>query len=358
MRWILLLWFVLNSALVLTVYGETADFIRGYVSAAVNDERAAVSVKAVEIQPDGEIILDVTPCLTKAENKRIQERLLKSKIISKINWKDSANCLTEIKVIDDKTIQNDPIGPEVLPEKELFHPLQADTHEARFSLSYFYYENNGQSANLGYITAGDTFPLLNWDYQEMGKFQLGLEGGVFALFNLDERSKDLVNADYILGIPFMYRKNSFSAKARIYHQSSHLGDEFIINNPDVERVNLSFEELELLGSYDFYDFRVIVGTARILHSEPNLEPWSVKGGLEFRSPDILGDFDFLASSIVSASEELSWNVSQSYKAGLALQKSGNRELQLMLQYYNGFSQNGQFFEEGIEYFGFGLFLDT
>lgn len=349
---------VLNLAFATISTAETADYIRGYVSAVVHDESKNATAKAVEVQPNGEITLDVTPCLSREENKRIQTRLIASKIISNVKWKDTPECATEIVVVDDKTPLDKSEGPEFLPEKELFLPLQADSHEARFSLSYLDYQTKDDSFNLGYITAGDTFPLLTWDYQENGQMQLGLEGGVFALFNLDESSKDLVNADYIIGLPLMYRMKEFSLRARIYHQSSHLGDEFLINNPEVERVNFSYEELELLGSYDWYDFRIIAGGGRIIHSEPDLDPWTVKGGLEYRSPDIMGDFDLLAAGLISSTEDLNWNISQSYKIGLALQKSGNREMQLMLQFYNGYSPNGQFFEERIEYIGLGVFFDT
>jgi hypothetical protein len=42
----------------------------------------------------------------------------------------------------------------------------------------------------------------------------------------------------------------FSARARLYHQSSHLGDEFLLSEEDITRQNLSFEALAFLLSQE------------------------------------------------------------------------------------------------------------
>ena len=59
-------------------------------------------------------------------------------------------------------------------------------------------------------------------------WQLSISGAVFAQFNLDASSMDLINADYIIGFPLSYRNGSWSARARLFHQSSHLGDDFLL----------------------------------------------------------------------------------------------------------------------------------
>ena len=49
-------------------------------------------------------------------------------------------------------------------------------------------------------------------------------GDLFAQFNIDSPSSDLINTDYTFGIPATYRYGDNSLRFRIYHQSSHLGD--------------------------------------------------------------------------------------------------------------------------------------
>jgi hypothetical protein len=52
-------------------------------------------------------------------------------------------------------------------------------------------------------------------------------------------STDLINTDYVVGIPLSWRSSLFSTRVRLYHQSTHLGDEFVPHNPGVNRVNYS-----------------------------------------------------------------------------------------------------------------------
>ncbi|MEK7826807.1 MAG: DUF1207 domain-containing protein [Thermodesulfobacteriota bacterium] len=79
-----------------------------------------------------------------------------------------------------------------------------------------------------------------------------MSGAVLAQFNLDSSSNDLINADYVIGFPLSYRNGPWSERARLFHQSSHLGDEFLLlpQRPElkVTRMNLNFETIELLGA--------------------------------------------------------------------------------------------------------------
>ena len=77
-------------------------------------------------------------------------------------------------------------------------------------------------------------------------FQISISGSVFAQFDLDVNSYDLLNADYIVGIPITMRTGAFSARLRLYHQSSHLGDEFLLReeDPTFVRENISYESAE------------------------------------------------------------------------------------------------------------------
>src|SRR5882672_9643176 len=58
-------------------------------------------------------------------------------------------------------------------------------------------------------------------------WQLGVFGSVDSIFNLDLPGDALGNTDYRIGLPLSWSRGAFSARARIFHQSSHLGDELI-----------------------------------------------------------------------------------------------------------------------------------
>ena len=143
---------------------------------------------------------------------------------------------------------DDRTGFVPLPQGGLFCPFVADPKSEHTFLSYLRGdfatiadpEANGDT-NIGAVGLGDNFGLFRIAAAAAGNgLQLDLVGGIFAQFNLDQPSFDLINADYLIGLPLSFRASGFSARLRLYHQSSHLGDEFLLSRMP-ERENLSFE---------------------------------------------------------------------------------------------------------------------
>ena len=208
------------------------------------------------------------------------------------------------------------------------------------------------------MSFGETFTL----YRERlgrGWWEVGVQAGVFAVFDLAADSKDLINADYVVGVTGGYRYGDFSALARLFHQSSHLGDEFLIDNRVRNRVNLSYESVDLRLSYELFDdaFRVYGGGGYLFDQEPSsLKPWSAQWGLEFRSPWPGPDSSWrpVAAVDMQNREENSWRVDISARAGIQFEGVlASRNLQILLEYFRGHSPNGQFYKDEIEYLGLG-----
>lgn len=135
-----------------------------------------------------------------------------------------------------------------------------------------------------------------------------------------------------------------------------MGDEFILGNPGLNRVNLSYEDVEGLVSYEWERWRFYGGGGYILNSEPNLERKHAQAGIEYVRPRVFGRFDFVAAVDIQASEELDWAYSRSYVAGLEFRSVTTRRVGLLLEHFRGHSPNGQFFREPLRYTGFGLYF--
>jgi hypothetical protein len=244
-----------------------------------------------------------------------------------------------------------------LPEAELFSPLIADPRQPRFSLSFQHYKTPTQTFNAASVALGEYFGFASGILGESGLSQFGIQASVFALFNLDADSKDLINADYWIGLPLSYRKGAWSYVLRLYHQSSHLGDEFILGNPGVNRVNLSYEGVEFLVAHEWDEVRVYGGGGYLLHTIPHdLDSKSAHVGAEYIYPHAAGEFDFIAATDVRFAEEVDWAGSYSYQAGLELRNHSRRRARLMLEHFNGHSPNGQFYQEKLRYNGIGLYF--
>ena len=246
----------------------------------------------------------------------------------------------------------------ILPKGKLFDPLIADPRWPHFSATYQYYIDDEELRNVGATSFGETLGLYRDDAPFGGQWQLGIQAAVFAIFDLDAHSYDLVNADYWVGIPISYRDEALSALLRVFHQSSHIGDEYLLRNR-VDRVNLSYEGVDVKLSYDLDQWvRVYAGGGYLFHRVPsNLDPWSTQFGFELKSPwtYLGGVVRPVAGADFKNVEENDWNTDVSLRVGIQLESARTigHKVQLMLQYFNGYSPNGQFYERSIEYIGIG-----
>ncbi len=251
-------------------------------------------------------------------------------------------------------------GSVPFPVGDLFLPLLADPKQPQFFTSYRYYdtpENGAHAAAVGY---GETFGFYRVAGQRPGDgLQFSVAGALFAQFNLDAPSADLINADYTIGIPVTWRNGTTSARLRIYHQSSHLGDEYLLRaRPD--RVNLSFESFEAILSEQRDAWRFYFGGEYLFHREPaDLKPGALHGGVEWRfTREVWGTGHWVGGIDVKGWEEHNWNPDVSVKTGLEFgaYEPGQRRFRLMLEGYRGFAPHGQFYSDYITYYGVGLYL--
>lgn len=250
-------------------------------------------------------------------------------------------------------------GIEVLPRGNLFDPLIADPRWAHFSASYQYFNNDEEVEHAGSVSFGETFGLLGGPAPFKGRWQLDFQAAVFGLFDLDSDSKDLINADYWVGLPVSYKSGNFAAMARVFHQSSHLGDEFLLRDR-VDRVNLSYEAVDLKLSYNLgYGLRVYGGLGYLLSVEPaDVDPFSTQVGVEYLAPFTLGSglIRPVAGVDVQNREESDFATDVSVRAGVQFEspEEVSQRVQLMLEYFNGRNPNGQFYDRNLEFYGFGL----
>jgi Protein of unknown function (DUF1207) len=189
----------------------------------------------------------------------------------------------------------------VLPDNDVFRPILADQREPRFYADYRRVhfrgandlaEGHGKDIDGGLVAFGGAFGI--WGLRQphgCDGLQVGLFGVVFAQFNLDTPSYDLLNADYLVGPMLTYRRGAWSGRLRFYHQSSHLGDEFLLNYGiahGVQRQNLSFEALDLLVAFEDDFWRLFAGGGLIAFSDvqPDLTstPGFIQWGFELRGP--------------------------------------------------------------------------
>jgi hypothetical protein len=331
---------------------DDTDYLRGYVDALLNSRLPGYGLIVQSIGPDRSVRIASRTCLAPAQRRDIERLLARTRRVRAVAWDASATCEDQASPPEGAP----QIDVRLLPEEELFAPFIADPRQARFSMSYQRYDTPSDTFNAASVAFGEYFPLATGIVRDIGVSQIGIQGAVFALFNLDAPSSDLVNADYWIGLPLSYRDGPRSYRVRIFHQSSHLGDEFLLGNPGIDRVNLSYEAVDAAASYEWERWRVYLNAGYIFHSEPDLEPGIAQAGVEYLRPQAAGELDFVAAVDVRASQELDWRSSIAWQAGFELKSSTARRARLMFEHFQGHSPNGQFYQERLRYSGLGLYL--
>jgi hypothetical protein len=259
-------------------------------------------------------------------------------------------------------------GWDWLARGRVFCPLAADPKEERSFVTYQRGDfatladaEPGTDTNIGAVGLGDHFAIFRYAKGGSGVgVQLDLAGAVFSQFNLDAPSFDLINADYLVGLPLTLRVDAFSARVRVYHQSSHLGDEFILNRQP-ERVNLSFESIELILSQEAGALRVYGGGETFFRREPgDLALHLVHAGMELR-PILSSDVRLFAALDLKAVEAVEWNRAWSVRGGVEIARipepdQAPRVLSLVIEFYDGVAPYGQFYRDDIRFLGAGFNL--
>ena len=257
-------------------------------------------------------------------------------------------------------------GTVGFPEDQIFCPLLADPKEARSFMSFLrgtfrsLDDPSGEGTSIASVGIGDSFGLVRFGGPDAGEgFQLDVVGSIFAQFDMGAPSNDLINADYIIGVPLTFRRHGFSLRAKLYHQSSHLGDEYLLRDEEIVRENLSFESVELLVSQELGALRAYVGGEKIFRREPDTLPDSLfHTGVELRTGRAR-KVQLLAGVDVKTTELHDWSPGVSARVGMEVGRPGpeghpGRLIMLLVEYYQGPSPYGQFFQDDISYLGAGI----
>jgi hypothetical protein len=259
-------------------------------------------------------------------------------------------------------------GAVWFPRGELFCPLLADPKgDASFASYVRGTSTSAFGTDIASVGIADRLGLFRYNAPSVGEgIQLSLSGSIYAQFDLNAPSYDLINADYLIGLPLTLRRGAFSSRIRLYHQSSHLGDEFILRGP-VVRENLAFQAVEALVSADWRALRVYAGGEQSFGAQPQeVQSLLAHGGMEVRQPGllpigVLKQAGFIAALDVKSVETLDWSVAWSARAGFEIggrtgMEHRSKPWRVVGEYYDGPSPYGQFFRDNVTYYGLGIHL--
>lgn len=258
---------------------------------------------------------------------------------------------------------------EAFPSDDVFRPLIADPKQPQFFALWQHSRSrtDGSSFSLGSVAIGENFGFYT-KRNGCDGWQIGVLTGVFAQFNLSEKNAALINTDFNVGIPISWRSGNWSMRLRYYHQSSHVGDEFLTANPGFKSMTFILEEVDAILSYDYRWLRVYGGGGYLVHREPTAyDREKVQWGFEARAspmrtrmlepflnhlvvtPILSGDFKSM--------QVHDWIIDTNILGGFEWSRTGSRRrFRIMATYFHGHNPYGQFYTQKIESIGVGAYF--
>lgn len=173
--------------------------------------------------------------------------------------------------------------PQVLPQGLMYPSYLAGRKEPRLQ-SIITYE--GDYGTLWDITLGGRAPIFRYGTTEAVDpegWELELEGA--ALLRLDwERHRNLAATDYRAGVPLVYGTKRWRFKTGYYHVSSHLGDNYLMDN---FRPRVHYSRDSILFGIAFKPteaIRIYAETDYAFHTGETTDPLEFQFGFEYTPP--------------------------------------------------------------------------
>lgn len=193
-------------------------------------------------------------------------------------------------------------------------------------------------------------------------FQLDAEVGFNGQFDVDN-STDNLGWDGFYGLHLSWLGiEDVALRVGLFHDSSHLGDEYI-ESTGRTRIDYTREELLFGASWAFADRWNAYGEYGHgfgLRNEALMEAGRAQCGLEYQSPPVFWNerMGWYSAVDLSFYEEDRWSTNVTAQAGVSFGSGGTGSLlRLGLEYYDGRSQIGELFQSQESYLAWGLWLD-
>lgn len=241
--------------------------------------------------------------------------------------------------------------------------LLADLEEPRVYSSFGQLDFLDKQISSILLGVGTRLKLKSFEFNDSKKaIDFNFVTLIKSQFDVDEldtrnnRGGALINTDFMLGGELVKPYDFGYLRLRYTHKSTHLGDEFLIDNPEYlkERLNLSYETVGIMAYRKMNHWGGYFGGSAIVRSEPgDLDNFQLQSGLQYKGDK--GQWFAPVFGIDLKSWQASnWHLNTSIKAGLEYSGFLDKPLQFMLEYYDGKSPYGQFFTEDLEFFGFSV----
>ena len=257
---------------------------------------------------------------------------------------------------------------QIMPNNLIYTSYLAGPKESRFGTVWYDdttpppYANTGQEGWLWDSTLGGRASIVRYGSDPVlhpQGFEVQIEGAAFVRLDPQD-DRDLRSADYRFGIPVVYGIGRWQTKLAYYHNSAHLGDEFMLKHPTFPRINYVRDCIVWGNSYYLYDWMRVYGEAGwAFFTAGGAEPWEFQGGVELIQARPTGrqGAPFLAVNGFSR-QELDWGGNVCVQTGWAWRGQRSEKLyRIGFEYIYGSDPQYEFVHKNQNRAGIGMWYD-
>ncbi|MCA9260599.1 MAG: DUF1207 domain-containing protein [Planctomycetales bacterium] len=247
----------------------------------------------------------------------------------------------------------------ILPEGVIYPAYAAGVHESRISgvvfqgadrTSYLDVTLGGRVALWRYGTAAGNRP---------EGLEFGMEGAAFPRLNLDS-NWDVDAVDFRFGGLLTYGEGPVQWKAAFYHLSAHMGDELAIRESRLnERINFSRDALVFGVSYfPLPAWRWYAEAGFASHFDGGARPWEFQFGVDVSEPGPTGPGGSPFAAINGhLRQEHNYGGNLTLQLGWLWRGESSDTFRLGFHYFNGKTNQFEFYDEFEQHLGAGIWYD-
>lgn len=247
---------------------------------------------------------------------------------------------------------------QILPDGLIYPSYLAGVRESRFASAWMHERNQGW---IWDIALGGRAGIARWGTAGGGRpegWQLDIEGAGMPRLDL-ENDRDLLAVDFRFGVPLTYGRGPYQTKFAYYHLSSHMGDERMVRNNSLFRVN--YVRDVLVWGHSYYpneDLRIYGEVGWGFYTLDGAQPWEFQFGVDYSpaGPSQRYGAPFFAVN-AHLREEVDYGGSMVVQTGWQWRGLSDHLFRMGMEYFNGQSEQYEFFNQYEEKVGLGVWYD-
>ncbi|MGA2620606.1 MAG: DUF1207 domain-containing protein [Thermoguttaceae bacterium] len=247
---------------------------------------------------------------------------------------------------------------QILPDGLMYRNYLAGSEEPRFASQWVH---DSRLGGLWDVTLGGHVGMLRYGTQDALQpegWQVDIDGAAFPRL---DASRNLDSCDFRFGIPLTFRQGPWETKFGYYHLSSHLVDLYLIQNPSALATRINYVREAVVWGVAYRplpDWRLYGEANWAFHEDGGAKPWEFQFGVEMSSmqPTGLRGTPFLAVN-GSLRQDVDYGGNVTVEAGWQWRGATGHLFRVGAQYFNGKSEQRQFYRDYENFIGGGIWYD-